>query len=176
MKAIIVMRIVAFLLIFFMCINAFANVKTFKRASGWEAWGGLSEDNRKLCGVSAEGGGRFFSVKYFQGDTHMTIHMSKNTWTAKRGAQVNIVMKFDDESPWKATATAFFMQDGDVGLQFNIPLERLKQWFAEFRRSNTLYVVFPDDNIDDWQADLAGTPDIANAMGECLDAMNKYTN
>lgn len=163
---------IVFVITFLMSGNSFADIITFKRVNGWQAWGGLSENGRKVCGISTQGGGRWFGIKYFYGDRHVIIHLSKDTWTAKRGTKVDILMKFDNESPWRATATSFFMSDGDVALEFQIRTNQLERWFLEFKRSYTLYIRFPKNNIDDWRADLSGTRKIANAMNQCLQVMN----
>jgi hypothetical protein len=63
------------------------------------------------------------------------------------------------------------MSDGDAALEFTIGRNEVKQWFKEFRASYVLYVRFPNSPVEDWQADLTGTPEIADAMGECLKYM-----
>jgi hypothetical protein len=150
---------------------AAAEIVTFKRSAGWEAFGGRSTDNRKLCGISASGGGRWFGVKYFEGDDNLTIQLSKNTWTVKNGAQIDIAMQVDREGPWTASATAFHMDGGDGAIEFTIGRKQINEWFNELRYGNTLYVRFPRSDVEDWQADLSGTQEIVDAMGECLQAM-----
>lgn len=150
---------------------AVAEVVTFKESSGWEAFGGLDRDGRKLCGVSTNGGGRWLGVKYFDGSSNLTVHLSNDAWEVRKGAQVNVNMQFDNATPWSAVATAFYMKDGDGALEFQIGSEHIKTWLSEFRYSNVLYVRFPDNDVEDWQADLDGTVEIVDAMGTCLDAM-----
>lgn len=152
-------------------VPAVAEVVTFIDASGWQAFGGNASDGRKLCGVSTNGGGRWLGVKYFDGDQNLTVQLSKDTWQVRKGAQVNVHMQFDSASPWKAVATAFYMGNGDGALQFQIGRKQIPTWISEFRESNVLYVSFPDNDVEDWQADLAGTVEIVEAMGLCLEAM-----
>jgi hypothetical protein len=151
---------------------AAAEVVTFKRAGGWEAFGGHSNDSRKLCGMATSGGGRWFGIKYFEGYPSLTIQLSKNTWKVRPGAQIGVIMQFDNENLWKARATAFHMDNGDAALEFQINSQQLRQWINKFRESTILYVRFPTSNIEDWQANLSGTQQIADAMGKCLQVMN----
>ncbi len=171
MKPIIGPCVLAFIVACLLGLPASAEVVTIKRAGGWEAFGGRATDGRKLCGVMASGGGRWFSIKYFQGDSNLTVQLSKDTWTVRNGTSIKVVMQFDDESPWRANATAFHMNSGDGALEFTVASDDVRQWINEFRASYTLYVRFPESDVEDWQADLTGTPEIADAMGECLTYM-----
>jgi len=171
MRSVIVPCIAAFALACFAASSVSAEVVTFKRSGGWEAFGGRSNDNRKVCGVSASGGGRWLGVKYYEGDDGLTLQLSKSTWTVRNGAQINIKMQFDYESPWTARARAFHMENGDGAIQFTVGRKQIPQWLKEFRDSNALYVRFPQSDVEDWQADLAGTEEIVDALGLCLQAM-----
>ncbi len=154
-------------------VAARAEVSTFARAGGWRAFGGTTNNGKLVCGVSTEGGGRWFGIKYFKDDDALTIQLSKDTWKVKDGTKIKIQMQFDRESPWTANATAFHMSDGDAALEFEVPSRMVNQWLTEFRRSNSLFVRFPESNVDDWRAGLAGTSEIADRMGDCLRAMAK---
>ena len=150
-----------------------AEVKTFSRAGTWEAFGGTSNSGQSLCGVSTEGDGKYIGVKYYRGDASLTIQISNKTWTVTNGTKIQVTMTFDDETPWKASANAFHMADGDAALQFEINEDQLDTWMAEFRRSQSLIVGFPNDKVADWRASLRGTSTIADSMAECLRAMKR---
>src|SRR5262245_53419755 len=151
--------------------TAAAEVAVFKRVSGWEAFGGRAEDGSRVCGVSTSGGGRFFSMKYFEGHSHLTIHLSKDTWKVAAGRAIDVSLHFDSRDPWKARATSFHLANGDAALQFSIQNDNVKQWIKEFRDADVLYIRFPASVVDDWRADLSGTPEIADAMVQCLSVM-----
>jgi hypothetical protein len=156
-----------------LCVSATAaaQVRTFARQNGWSAYGGNTSEGRKVCGMSAEGGGRYLGIKYFEGDSHVTIQLSKNTWRVKRGLRVNVEMQFDRFTPWTAQAEAVHLGRDD-GLQFMVGRRGIAQFTNEFVRSNTLFVRFPDEReIEDWRADLAGTPTVATAWAACIEAM-----
>ncbi len=153
--------------------NVKADVTTFAHVGAWEAFGGLTNDGTPVCGVSAEGGGRWFGLKYFKGDDSLTIQLSKDSWKVKNGTKITVTMQIDDEDPWRASATAFHMNDGDAALQFSIGSGQLAQWMQEFRGGNTLFIRFPNDNVEDWRADLTGSDAIGDAMTRCLRAMGE---
>lgn len=150
-----------------------AEVTVFARAGGWEAFGGSSRDGQLVCGVSTKGGGKWLGVKYFKGDSTLTLQLSNSTWTAKDGLKVAISMRFDSESPWKATATSFHMSDGDAALEFEIDEDQIGTWLNEFRASDTLVIRFPNSDVADWQASLRGSSAIADRMLECLRVMRR---
>jgi hypothetical protein len=172
MKAKMVLCVAMFLMVCLLELPADADVVILQRVSGWTAFGGRSDTGSKLCGVSARGGGRYFSIKYFENDDHLTVHLSKDTWKVRNGLHIDLTMQFDNESPWSARATTFHMNDSDAALQFTIGSQQMRQWIREFRGSAVLYIRFPNSDVEDWQADLSGTPQIADTMSQCLWAMS----
>lgn len=151
---------------------AFAEVTVFARAGAWEAFGGTTDDRKKVCGISTSGEGLWFGVKYFKGDDGFTVQLSSSDWTVKDGEKVKVTMRFDRLSPWSGPATGFHMSDGDAALELDIPANRLSLWLREFRQSNTLLVEFPDaPDVEDWKVSLAGTTAITDRMIACMDAM-----
>lgn len=150
-----------------------AEVTTFARVGAWEAFGGTTNNGQGVCGVSTSGDGKYIGVKYYKGDSTLTIQISSDKWKVNNGVKIAVTMKFDDESPWKARGTSFHMSDGDAALQFEINDDQLDRWMREFRRSNTLIIGFPNDNVSDWRASLRGTSAIADAMSNCLSAMRR---
>jgi hypothetical protein len=150
---------------------ASAHTTTLIRAGGWEAFGGRSDDGKKVCGISTEGGGRWLGFKYFEGQSYVTIQLSKDTWTVDDGAVVQVVMQFDDETPWSAEATAFHMKDRDAALVSAVGYKEVTKWISELAKSDTLYVRFPkEDTIDDWQA-LSAPVKVIETWMICMSVM-----
>jgi hypothetical protein len=144
------------------------------QAGGWEVFRGVSDDGRLLCGMTTSGGGRWLGIKYFNGDSSVIIQISKNTWVVKNSTDVEVSMQFDNETPWNAAATAFHMSDGDAALEFRIGSDALAQWVSEFARSDKLYVRFPYEKyIENWQADLSVSQEMANEWAHCIATMNR---
>jgi len=151
---------------------AMAEVKTFARASGWEAFGGTTNDGTAVCGVSVDSDGSFFMLKYFKGDDVLTVQLGDDGWKGKVGDKVSVSMKFDRQSPWRATATAYKAGSGTMALQFTVPSKVVDDWMDEFKMSQNLILVFPDSNLDDWNADLTGTKIIGENMEKCMGWMS----
>jgi len=147
-------------------------VRTLAESAGWSAYRGTTSSGQRICGMAASGGGRWIGIKYFEGDSRITIQLSKDTWKVRNGLDVKVTMQFDDLDPWSATANSFHMDDGDGALQFGIGSRNIGQFAMEFVRSNTLYVRFPNqDTIGDWQVDLEGTPQVTLAWARCLKSL-----
>lgn len=151
---------------------ALAEVVVFARAGAWQAFGGTTDDGKRLCGISTSGEGIWFGVKYFRGDNGFTVQLSSTDWSLKDGEKVKVIMRFDRLSPWTGAATGFHMTDGDAALELEIPADKLTLWLREFRQSNTLLVEFPEaDDVEDWKVSLAGTTAITDRLVACMDAM-----
>ncbi len=151
---------------------ALAEVVVFARAGAWEAFGGRTEDGKRLCGISTSGQGMWLGVKYFRGDDGFTVQFSSTDWKVKDGEKVKLTMRFDRLSPWSGAATGFHMSDGDAALELEIPADKLTPWLREFRQSNTLLVAFPEaPDVADWKVSLAGTTAITDRLIACMDAM-----
>lgn len=152
-------------------VPATAEVITFARIAGWEAYGGVASDGQQVCGVSSGGGGRWFGLKYYRGDTGLTVQMSKTTWQMANGIQTKVTMQFDDESPWRATAKGY-VSNGSGFLEFDVPRQSLDLFLKEFKNGDKMRVRFPNESaIDDWVVDLAGTTAIAEKLFDCIRAM-----
>lgn len=163
--------LVAAALVLLMTTPAMADLKTFARASGWEAFGGVNNDGKAVCGVSADVGDTWFSLKYFKGDSVLTVQLGDASWKGKVGQKVRLGMKFDDNPTWTATATAFKIKD-EMALQFTVDAKAIDDWMEDFKQSYKLYIVFPDSDVDNWIADLTGTKVIGEQMEECVGWMS----
>lgn len=149
-----------------------AQVVTFARAGAWQAFGGTNDDGKRLCGISTEGKGSWFGVKYFKGDDGFTIQLSSSDWNVKDGEKVKVTMRFDRLSPWSGPATGFHMNDGDAALELEIPASKLNLWLREFRQANQLHVGFPEaPDVEDWRVNLSGTTAITDQMIACMDRL-----
>ena len=152
--------------------QARAEVTVFAKAGAWEAFGGRTNDGKRVCGISTSGDDMWLGVKYFAGDDGFTIQLSSTDWTVKDGERVKVIMRFDRLSPWSGAATGFHMSDGDAALELEIPANKLTLWLREFRQSNTLLVEFPEaPDVEDWKVDLAGTTAITDRMIACMDRL-----
>ncbi len=152
-------------------VPARADVVTFARISGWEAYGGTANDGQQVCGISTRGGGRWIGIKYYQGDSALTVQLSKTSWRVPNGLHTKVTMQFDEESPWTATATGS-ISNGTAFLEFDIPRRAIGQFLGEFKAGDKMFVRFPNEpKIDDWVVDLEGTTAIAEKLVDCIQAL-----
>lgn len=146
-----------------------AQTNTIATAGYWKAFGGKSNDGTPVCGMSASGKGLFFSIKLYKDDDEMTVQLGSERWQIKTGAKQKVVMRFDRESPWRATATGFRFSDGDAGLEFSVGVKNLETFLVEFARSRTLRIDFEGTDVDGWTADLTGTAAVTAAFTNCVE-------
>lgn len=156
----------------FAATPAVAQVKVFARASGWEAFGGIADSKKAVCGVSVASKDSWFTLKYFKGDKVLTVQLSDSDWVGKPGDKVGLGMQFDDHKAWSAQATAFKV-DKDIALQFSVDAEATDDWMHEFKESHELLIAFSNSKIPTWHADLTGTKAVGEAMEACVGAMLK---
>jgi len=149
-------------------LPARAEMKVLAEAGAWQAFGGATDAGKPSCGVSTSGAGKWMGVKYYKGDESLTIQLSSSAWTVTDDTTIAVTMAFDEETPWKARATAFHMPDKDAALEFAIKADQIGTFMEEFRKSDSLLVGFPNDKVADWQADLSGTNAVAAAMIACV--------
>ncbi len=146
---------------------AFAEVKTFAHASGWEAFGGVGDNGTAVCGLSVESDDSWFSLKYFKGSSVLTVQLSDSEWVGKVGDKVTLGMKFDDHTSWRSEATAFKLNK-DIALEFSVSSSQVDRWMEEFKESQNLIIVFANSSVSSWHADLTGTKVIGEAMEKCV--------
>jgi hypothetical protein len=147
---------------------AVAQTSTIATAGYWKAFAGKSNDGTPVCGMSASGTGLFFSIKLYKGDDEMTVQLGSDRWRIKDGAKQKVVMRFDRESPWTATATGFRFSDGDAGLEFSVGVKNLETFLVEFARSYSLKIEFEGSDVAGWTADLTGTAAVTGAFANCV--------
>ncbi|MBM3649350.1 MAG: hypothetical protein FJX11_16325 [Alphaproteobacteria bacterium] len=148
---------------------AVAQTNTIATAGYWKAFAGKSNSGTPLCGMSATGKGLFFSIKVYRGDDDMTVQLGSERWKIKDGAKQKVVMRFDREAPWRATATGFHFRDGDAGLEFSVKTKNLESFLKDFAKSQKLRIEFEGSDVDGWTADLTGTAAVTVAFGNCVE-------
>ncbi|HMK67512.1 MAG TPA: hypothetical protein VK433_03100 [Stellaceae bacterium] len=152
----------------FAASSAVAETHVLRRAGIWEAFGGSTTSGRPVCGVSSQVQDKYFGWKYFYGDDTFTIQLGKSSWQIDDGAKQKVMMQFDQNSPWNATATGMHFNDGDAGLEFTINRSQLDEFEQEFRSSNQAMVRFPGSDAQDWFVPLQGVNSVFDAFRQCI--------
>jgi hypothetical protein len=148
--------------------SSLADTEVLARSGAWQAFGGTTNSGRPVCGMSSTGGGKYFGVKYFSGETTLTVQLGNNQWTVKDKIKVKVEMRFDQESPWNATAIGMHFADGDAGLEFDINRDQLEDFMREFRNSNQITIRFPSEDVSPWNGSLDGTDSVSTAFARCV--------
>jgi hypothetical protein len=147
---------------------AFADTHVISRAGPWEAFGGTTTSGRPVCGVSSSSGGRYFGLKYFNGDSTATIQLGSNKWKIENKAKQKLELRFDANKPWYATGTGFHFNDGDAGLEFTIKREEIDEFMREFRDSSALRIDFTGSDASAWSNSLSGTSALVGTFQQCV--------
>ena len=155
----------------FFCAGANARVFNIDREGVWTAFAGTADNGQRLCGISTDGTGKYFGLKYYNGDRTLTIQLGSKDWSIRDGGRQRVALKMGYHSPWSATATGFHFSDGDAGLQFEIRADQLAQFMGEFSSSDVLFVRFPNSNVSDWRGSLAGGKAISESLLRCIRQM-----
>jgi hypothetical protein len=161
---------VAVLALVVLSAAATVQAKTSKLAQqgDWEAFGGTTSNGRGVCGISSEQSGRYFGVKLFAGNSTFTIQLGTHPWQITSGEKLGAVMRFDDNSPWRATGTGMHFDDGDGGLEFTINRSELDRFGLEFRGGNQLRIQFEGLRFPEWLMSLQGTQAVNGAFQTCI--------
>lgn len=152
--------------------TAGAKTSTLAQQGSWEAFGGTSSKGQGVCGVSSEQSGRYFGVKLFAGDNTFTIQLGTHPWQVTNGEKLGVVMRFDNNSPWRATGTGMHFDDGDAGLEFTVNRSELDRFGAEFRGSSLLRIQFEGLRFPEWLMALEGTLAVNGAFQNCTKTLH----
>jgi hypothetical protein len=153
------------------CVGADARVFNIDHEGVWTAFAGTTDNGQRVCGISTSGTGKYFGLKYYNGDNTLTIQLGAKDWSIRDGGRQKVSLTMGDHSPWTATATGFHFSDGDAGLQFEINTDQLGQFMDEFGNSDELYVRFPNSPVSDWRGSLSGGEAISRSLLRCIREM-----
>jgi hypothetical protein len=133
----------------------------------WEAYGGLAEDGKQVCGLSEMGTeGRSIQIKYFLGTDHLTIQIFKAGWAIPPRTPISIVMQLGKFSPWNVQAYG----SGQL-IESAVSADKLPEFVLEFRAADHLNLTFLTGNEGAWVGSLAGSGAAMDRLTQCLDAM-----
>lgn len=117
----------------------------------WQAYGGLSEDGKGLCGIVETGNdGRSIYLKYFGGTEQLVIQLFKQGWSIPNGIEVPAELQFGNFSPWTVRAHGYRST-----VEFVVPLAQLHQFSLEFRAASEYRLTFLTGTEGAWIGQLA---------------------
>jgi hypothetical protein len=152
---------------------AAAQTRTIGVFGAWEAFGGTTRDDRPVCGVSSSfQDGRYFGIKYWQGQDRFTVQLIKPSWQIPAGTRIPVAVQFDQQGAWTATASGFpATSSAGAFVEFTVPFARLDNFLREFRFASTASVTFQSGNEPMWRLSLNGSNAASTAMDDCVRRM-----
>jgi hypothetical protein len=133
----------------------------------WQAFGGLAEDGKRVCGLSESGNdGRSFQIKYFDGNESLVIQVFKFVWSIPKGTAIAATVQFGKFSPWQVPARGY----GNF-MEFYVPMTQLPQFTLEFRAADKFNLTFLTGNEGAWTGLLTGSGAAMDRMYRCLNDM-----
>jgi hypothetical protein len=151
----------------------------YAMSGSWYAFSGTSTANRPLCGIASRdvSGGRFVAVKWEPG-AEPFLQFSKTGWKIPIAAELQLVVKFDDDEPLEIPAQPIKLP---AGLSTTHSTS-LQSYFAEqedtlaflhlFSAARKFHISFPGSESP-WIIDLTGSRDMANALTNCMNRSDK---
>jgi hypothetical protein len=142
-----------------------AAMPVYYHAGGWDAFSGLGEDGKPVCGIGTTNPAdeRSFSLRFEIGGEIVTFRARKPTWNIPAGTLLSIVMQIGLNTPWN-------MQGVGSGQTVEWSLDRstIQAFDAQFRRAGSMSLTFPTGNEPPWTVTLRGSTAISNAFGRCV--------
>ena len=153
-------------------VPAAAPVRVLSKAGDWQAFAGII-GGHKVCGMSTKGNGRSIDIRYFEGDSKVTIQVAKDSWKVSDSTKADAALQLDAHPAFTGQAATVHPDSGGTALQFTISSKSVVQFTQEFVGGKALAVHFPKaPEFDDWQADISASQKIAQTWASCLSAMD----
>lgn len=151
---------------------ALADTTDLYTSGAWTVFGGTSTSGQPVCGMEEHGRSSVFALKWFSGDTRLTVHFF-TTHRYPDGSHIPVEVRFDANTPWSAQARAMAIPDGSgTVLEFYInpaaDKNAVAQFLTEMHDSQMVRFSFPSTDMGDVLGDLTGTAASLNVFGDCI--------
>lgn len=142
-----------------------APLATYYHAGAWDAFSGRGDDGRLVCGIgnTNPADGRKFTLRFTAGEDPIVFTVTKPTWTIPAGTQASVVMQVGLERPWTEQATG-----NGQALSWSLDRAAMQLFDAQFRRSTSMTLAFPDGRELAMLVPLAGSTAISEAFRRCI--------
>ncbi len=149
---------------------AAADVAVYYRAAQWDAFSGVGDNGRPVCGVGStnRSNGSSFSMRFEIGGQDVIFVAGKASWSIPEGRPVKVVMQIGQEAPWTETATGH-----DHQVTWTLDSNAIQLFDQQFRRAQMMTLIFPDGNEPPWTIPLNGSTAISNAFGRCVTDLSR---
>ena len=152
--------------------SAHAEMKVVARASAWSASAGTSSDlGKPMCMMTTHSDIRSFHIKWVVG-SDLFIHVSKDNWKVPVGVEMPLVIRFDQETPFKVTAKGMADHPRFVEIKIDDAADA-RRLLDQLRTAGKLSVSFPGGSEREWALSMDGSDTIARKFTECVAALKK---
>jgi hypothetical protein len=150
--------------------TASAAMTVYYHAGGWDAFSGIGDNGKAVCGVGITNpaDNRSFSMRFQVGADSMTFQAKKPNWKIPEGTQLSVVMQIGLDTPWNLQGIG----NGQV-VEFALDRATVETFDAQFRRANSMTLTYPSGNEPPWTIGLNGSTAISNAFGRCVTEMTQ---
>jgi hypothetical protein len=158
-------------LLTFLCVGtASAAMTVYYHAGGWDAFSGLGDDGKAVCGIGITNpaDNRSFSLRFPVGADTVTFQAKKPSWNIPDGTQIQVVMQIGLDTPWTLQGAGH----GQV-VEWALDSNSVQIFDAQFRRANSMTLTYPTGNEAPWTVGLNGSTAVSNAFGRCVTEMTQ---
>jgi hypothetical protein len=144
---------------------ASAQTRVSLRSGAWEAFDGVSDNGRQVCGISTSSrdGRRYFGIKYFEGSRSLVVHFVSDAWSLPDDTPVRVSLRFDDAAPWNATAIG----GRDLVEARLSGGDNVRRFIGEFGSARSGRIDF-EGGKRPWAISLDGSRPALEAMVQCM--------
>lgn len=148
--------------------TASAALTVYYHVGGWDAFSGLGDNGKPVCGVGITNpaDSRSFSLRFQVGGDTVTFQAKKPSWNIPEGTQLPVVMQIGLDTPWNLQGAG----NGQV-VEWALDRTTVEAFDAQFRRANSMTLTYPTGNEAPWTIGLNGSTAISNAFGRCVTEM-----
>jgi hypothetical protein len=148
--------------------QASAQTRVSVRSGAWEAFDGVSDNGRQVCGISTSSrdGRRHFGIKYFEGSRSLVVRFMSDAWSLPDDTPVRVSLRFGDAAPWNATAIG----GRDLVEARLSGGDNVRRFIGEFGSARSGRIDF-EGGKRPWVISLEGSGPVLDAMARCVRRM-----
>jgi hypothetical protein len=142
----------------------------YYRSHGWDAFSGLDEDGKQVCGIGTTkpDDKRSFSIRVQIGSGVVTFRAKKATWNIPSGTLLPVTLQIGLDTPWNMQGVG----NGQV-VEWSLDPDTIQTFDKQFRHNRSLTVTFPSGSEPPWTVALRGSTAISNAFGRCVAVLKR---
>lgn len=146
-----------------LAMAAGAQPSLFGHIGSWLIYGG-SDDRGRVCGMAANEGGGFLTLRVYDGGI-LHIVAGSETWRLPATAEMKIEVLLGRETPWSFIAESLH-RETEAMVRWNVTGLAVPRFLGEIRRATGVVINFPTERP--WRAPLTGGKQAVDALSRCV--------